>query len=85
MTAADSNDWISVAQYHNALTAGLDAGLLDGLSIPNRIQHYPGTLDWYIWVPSEFVADANEALKGASISEDELTEQALRQPPPDDA
>lgn len=85
MTAADGEDWISVAQYSDALSARIEAGLLDGMGIPNRIEHYPRTVDWYLWVPPEFETDAREALKQAPISEEELTEEALKEPPPDDA
>jgi hypothetical protein len=34
---------------------------------------------------AEYEADVKEALRPASISEAELTEQALKEPPPDDA
>lgn len=83
MTASEGQGWVSVAQYSSALAAGLDAGLLDGMNIPNRIQHYVRTLEWFIWVPPEFEADAKEALK-SPISESELTEKAMKEPPPGD-
>lgn len=81
MTVSEDQDWVSVAQYSSATAASLDAGLLTSMSIPNKIRHYPRTLEWYIWVPPEFA----EALEPAQISEAELTEQALQEPPPDDA
>ena len=85
MTVQQSQDWVSVAQYSSAATATLNAGLLAGMNIPHRIQHCRRTFEWYIWVPADFAADAKEALQPAQISEAELTEQALREPPPDDA
>lgn len=80
-----SQDWVNVARYSTAVVARLNAGLLDGMNIPNRLRHYRRTFEWYIWVPAEFAADAREALQPAQISEAELTEQALQEPPPDDA
>jgi hypothetical protein len=85
MTARESQDWVDVARYSNAAAATVAAGLLIGLNIPHRIQHYRRTFEWYIWVPAEFEGDAREALKPGQISEAELTEQALKEPPPDDA
>lgn len=84
MTAQESQDWVNVAQYSNAAAAAVDAGLLTGMNIPNRIQRHRRTFQWYIRVPAESGADAKEALRPARISEAELTELALKEPPPDD-
>jgi hypothetical protein len=84
MTAQERQDWVDVAQCSNAAAAEVAAALLTGMNIPNRIQHHRRTFQWYIWVPAEFEADAKEALRPAQISEAELTELALKEPPPDD-
>jgi hypothetical protein len=85
MNEGTTPDWVSVGQYSSAPAAGIDSGLLDGMNIPNRVQHYPRTFEWYIWVPREFEKEAKEALQPVPISEAELTAQALKEPPPDDA
>lgn len=81
----DAN-WVKVGTYPNAFSASSASALLTSIQIPNRRQRY-GTvqiIECYIWVPSKFESDAKEALS-AAISDDELTAEALKEPPPDDA
>jgi hypothetical protein len=83
MTDRIDANWVKVGTYPNAFSANSASALLTSIKIPNRLQSY-GTvqiLEWYIWVPREFEADASEALN-ASISDEELTAEALRDPPP---
>jgi hypothetical protein len=86
MTDRIDANWVKVGTYPNAFSANSASALLTSIKIPNRSQSY-GTvqiLEWYLWVPRRFEADASEALN-ASISEAELTAEALKDPPPDDA
>jgi hypothetical protein len=78
--------WVKVGTYSNAYSAKSASTLLTSLKIPNTMQCY-GTIvlvECYIWVPRECEANAKEALE-ASIPEEELTADALKEPPPDDA
>jgi len=61
----------------------LEARLLDGMNILNRIQRYPLMFD--IRVSPEFEKHVKKALPPARISAAEPTAQALKEPPPDDA
>lgn len=81
--------WVSARQYTDFLSASVAASLLSGLGIPNEI-YSPRSPDFrsgecYLWVPPELAQDAKKALEQAPLSEKELTELALKYPPPDDA
>jgi hypothetical protein len=81
----DAN-WVKVGTYPNAFSAEAASALLTAIKIPNTLQTYGVVqiLEWYIWVPRKFEPDATEALN-AAISDAELTAEALKEPPPDDA
>jgi hypothetical protein len=81
----DAN-WVKVGTYPNAFSANSASALLTSIKIPNRLQYY-GTvqiIECYIWVPRRFEVDAKQALN-VTISDAELTAEALKEPPPDDA
>jgi hypothetical protein len=75
--------WVKVGTYSNAFEANSDSALLTSLRIPSTVQDY-GMVEWYVWVPNRFATEAKKALKTA-LSEVELTSEALKWPPPDDA
>jgi hypothetical protein len=86
MTDQIDANWVKVGTYPNAFSANSASALLTSIKIPNRLQYYGMVqiLEWYLWVPRKFETDASEALN-ASISDAELTAEALKDPPPDDA
>jgi hypothetical protein len=79
-------NWVTVGTYRNTSAAHPDSALLTSMKIPNRVQMYGtvDTIECYLWVPREFRADAEKALK-PTISEAQLTAEALKETPPDDA
>jgi hypothetical protein len=86
------HDWISVGQYTNLVDAQLVSDRLTSEGVPNRIyipQTLGGTnvapaLECYVWVPPESAEEARRVLAMSAISEAELTDLALKYPPPDD-
>jgi hypothetical protein len=86
MTDQIDANWVKVGTYPNAFSANAAAALLTSIKIPNKLQSYGlfQVLEYYIWVPRIFEADAREGLN-AAISDEELTAEALKEPPPDDA
>ena len=85
-----AKDWVTVAQYADVPSTQIASRLLSGLGIRNRI-YSPGPIlnvplagESCVWVPPELVDAAKKALAQSGVSDKELTEQALKYPPPDD-
>jgi hypothetical protein len=84
-----TDDWIMIAQYPNVSSAEVASGLLTSMGVQNEI--LPGTDaltssgECYISVPPEGADEAKRILSESSVTESELTDLALQEPPPDDA
>jgi hypothetical protein len=76
-------DWVSVAQYPDSLSAGVVSKRLSDEGVPNRIWA-PRRSECYIWVPPESADAAKQILAAPAVPEEELTALALKDPPPDD-
>jgi hypothetical protein len=86
------DDWITIGEYSNSASARVAAGLLASNGVANRVWPNPQPTvgadspgDFYIWVAPEVAEEARRILAEPVVSEDELTRQALNEPPPDDA
>jgi len=84
-----TDDWIVVAEYPNLSSAEVASGLLSGLGVRSEIVPVADSLtsggECYLSVPPDMADEAKRILAETAVSEDELTELALREPPPDDA
>lgn len=76
------DEWVSVAEYQDAITAQVFSELLTGLVLLHRLYSDPGG-NVYIWVPPAQVEAAKEALNQSVISDSELAELAMREPSDD--
>jgi hypothetical protein len=89
-TVADDG-WVSVGAYPDVESAQAIAGRLSLEGVENSlIAREPGGPifgvlgEWSVLVPPEAVEDAERILAEPAISDAELTELALKDPPPDD-
>jgi hypothetical protein len=87
-----NNDWPSVGEYDDPASAAVMSQLLSNMKVPHRVVpridvNYatPPIGPFYIWVAPEDVEEAKRILAEGQVSEEELTSQALQEPPPDDA
>ena len=88
---ADS-DWTRVAEFGLLEDAQSTLIQLMGSGLPAEIRDLRGAMPTYdevsvfsVWVPTELADEAKSVLNPASISDEELTREALESPPPDDA
>jgi hypothetical protein len=86
------DDWVIVGEYSNSASARVAAGLLKGHGTASRLWPNPQPTvgadmagDFYIWVAPAVAHEARRILAIPKVSEEELTRQALNEPPPDDA
>jgi hypothetical protein len=78
-------DWVSVGQYSDPMSALVVSKRLSDEGVPNRIWTPPRSAgESYIWVPPESADVAKRILAEPAVSEAELTALALKDPPPDD-
>jgi hypothetical protein len=84
-----ADDWVIVEEYPNVSTAEVAAGLLSSMGVQNEIVPQADSLtsggECYILVPPDVADEAKRILSESSVSETELTDLALKDPPPDDA
>jgi hypothetical protein len=84
-----TDDWVMIAQYPNVSSAEVASGLLTSMDVQNEILPVADSLtsggECYISVPPEVADDAKRILSESAVSESELTDLALQEPPPDDA
>lgn len=87
MTTSDG-DWISVGEYGSYQSAKVVSQVLGAAEIPHRIVRSTLPMDdlrCWIWVPPESVSEAQRVLAECTVSDKELTDEALSYPRPDDA
>jgi hypothetical protein len=86
------DDWVTVGEYQNASSAQIASALLTTMKIPHKI--WPTTRpvvgmsssgNYYIWVAPGLVEEVKSILSESAIADEELTAQALAEPPPDNA
>lgn len=84
-----TDDWIMIAEYPNVSSAEVASGLLASMDVQNEILPVADSLtsggECYISVPPEVADEARRILSESTVSESELTDLALKEPPPDDA
>jgi hypothetical protein len=84
-----TDDWVVVAEYPNASSAEVASGLLSSMGVRSEISPMADSLtsggECCISVPPELADEAKRILSESTVSEGELTELALKDPPPDDA
>jgi hypothetical protein len=84
-----TDDWTVVGEYPNISSAEVASGLLSSLGVRSEILPVADSLtssgECYVSVPPEMADEAKRILAGTSVSESELTDLALQEPPPDDA
>ena len=87
-----NNDWPGLAEYDDPASAAVVSRLLSFMKIPHRVVpgidvNYatPSSGPFSIWVAPENLEEAKRILAEGQVSDEELTSQALREPPPDDA
>jgi hypothetical protein len=84
-----TDDWVVVAEYPNASSADVASGLLSNMGIQSEVLPVADSLtsggECRLSVPPELADEAKRILSDSSVSDSELTELALRDPPPDDA
>jgi len=88
MSTVDEGDWMSIGEHLNYQSAGIVSKALDLAEIPHRIVRSARPLHdprCWIWVPPQRAEEAQQALAECLVPDDELTEDALAYPPPDDA
>jgi hypothetical protein len=79
------DDWVSVGQYHDYVSAAVVSARLTDEGVPNRIWIPPQSAgESFIWVPPESADLAKRILAEPAVSEAELTALATKDPPPDD-
>jgi hypothetical protein len=88
-TAVTDDRWHSVGDYHERVAAEAIRGVLAAAGMPCYIRsdaHLPGLGSAFsVRVPAALAGSARELLAHEPISEAELTELALREPPDDAA
>jgi hypothetical protein len=80
-------DWVSVCEFTGAAAAALAAERLEEHGIPCKVMN-PGNyrdLTRCVWVAPDRALEAKTILARDEVPEDDLTKEALRYPPPDDA
>jgi hypothetical protein len=87
-----NNDWPSLAECDDPASAAVMSRLLSLMKMPHRVvpridMNYatPPNGPFSIWVAPENLEAAKRILAEGQVSDEELTAQALREPPPDDA
>jgi len=79
------DDWVTVGQFSDPLSAEIVSKRLTEEGVPNRIWTPPRSGgECYVWVPPESLDTAKQLLAEPAVPEDELTALALKDPPPDD-
>jgi hypothetical protein len=85
------NDWVSVGQYDDLESAEVVSGRLSVEGVENRVVSAMGggplfgaLGEYAVLVPPESVEAARQLLAERPISDAELTDLALKDPPPDD-
>jgi hypothetical protein len=85
-------DWVDVGGDYDWTSATVMSRLLSFMKMPNRVVpridiNYasPPIGPFSIWVAPENLEEAKRILAEEQVSDEELTSQALREPPPDDA
>ena len=87
----ERDDWVSLAEYDDSQSAQVVSGRLTLEGIPNRVvidtwrRGYVRAGPCFIWVPPTSLNAAKAVLGGPFGPEAELTDLALKYPPPDDA
>lgn len=87
MTTSDG-DWVSVGEYDSYPSAKIVSQVLSAAEIPHRIVRSALPIHdftCWIWVPPEAVTEAKRVLAECTVSDKELTAEALSYPRPDDA
>jgi len=84
-----ADDWVIIEEYPNVSYAEVASGLLSSMGVQNEILPVADSLtsggECCISVPPELADEAKRILSESSVSEGELTELALKDPPPDNA
>jgi hypothetical protein len=84
-----TDDWVIVGEYPNISAAEVASGLLTNMGVQNEIVPEADSLtsggECLITVPPDVAEDAKQILSQSSVSDSELTDLALKDPPPDDA
>lgn len=85
-------DWLDVGEDYDEASATVMSNLLSFMKMPHRVvprinPNYASPARWpfSIWVAPENLEEAKRILAEKQVSDEELTAQALREPPPDDA
>ena len=87
MTRSD-DDWVSIGEYGNYQSARIISHILGSAAVPHRLVRAAMPLEdptCWIWVPPKSEIEAKRVLAECAVPEEELTNQALKFPPPDDA
>lgn len=81
-----TSDWISVGNL-TAIPAAIAAARLKRHGIPCKVMDsgIREDLEQHLWVPPDRAAEAKSILSTDEVPEDELTNEAMSFPPPDDA
>jgi len=78
-------DWVTIGEYSDPLSAGIVAKRLTEEGIPNRLWVPPRSAgECFVWVARESLDLAKAILSQPAVSEEDLTALALKDPPPDD-
>jgi hypothetical protein len=84
-----ASNWVVVAEYPNVSDAEVASGLLSSMDVQNEISPGADSLtsggECHLSVPPEMADEARRILSESPVSDSELTELALKEPPPDDA
>ena len=85
------NDWVSVGKYPDFESAEVISGRLSVEGVENRVvsameggQLFGGLGEYAVLVRPESLEAARQVLSEPPISDADLTELALKDPPPDD-
>ena len=82
-----TDDWVIVAEYPNASSAEVASGLLSSLGVRSEILPVADSLtsggECSLSVPPELADEARRILSESAVSEGELAELALKDPPPE--
>jgi hypothetical protein len=85
-------DWLDVGEDYDEASATVMSGLLSLAKMPHRVVPKLGVNyatfrngPFSIWVAPENLEEAKGILAEKQVSDEELTSQALREPPRDDA
>jgi hypothetical protein len=76
--------WVSVAQFSDPTSARVASGRLTAENIPNAVWREAFSA-YHVRVPPDSLDPAKQTLEAtAKLDEEELTQHALEEPPPDD-